>query len=177
MDGVLAASVVGRAVKYSRTIEFIDPHLGKRGRQGRQTRELKRTAEAILYVAEQWSDSSPYHLGDGVDVLIVTRGGDVGAGGFVDPSLASKAISLALKDCDSAGIIRSSKVVFKQDVNPSRFRARFIRAGQHCWSIGHEISDLARLRKPAGQRGDLFIEQDCKLFRKLAADISELPDA
>ena len=177
MDSMLAASIIGRSVKYAKKIEIVDPHIGKRARDGRQTTQLKKTAEAILFVAEQWIDSSPYSTNNGINITVITKGGQVGAGGIIFPEKAGPAIELALRDCDRKGLIGKSQVIFKKDSEPSKFRARFIRAGQHCWSIGHEISDLRQLKKPPGQRGDFFIERDCKLFRKLVCDIYDLPNA
>ena len=178
MQAILAEAIVGRAVKYADEITVIDPYIGKiaRNAEGRTSINLRKFAQAIIFVAEQWSDVSPYATKEGLDVKIITRAGWVSASAYIEPDKARPGIERALSECDSNDIINRVTVIFKQDSKQSSFRARYIKAGAHCWKIDHEIRDLILLRREPGQRGDIAITQDCQTFRAFVADIEGLQE-
>lgn len=178
MKSVLAESIVGRAVKYSDEIIIYDPFIGKLAATARsgQPRNLRKFAQAVVFVAQQWFDVSPYSRGDGVKIKIVTRAGWIPASPHIAPDNAHSRLETALRNCDTDGFIKELDLIFKQDDKQPRFRSRYIKAGQHCWKIDHEIRDLILVKSPRGERGDVSVTQDCQTFRSFVRGIEELPD-
>ena len=165
LDASKLDELLGRFLKYSRSVTIMDKMLGRSAKDGVVG---SRFSNGVEFVAKCWSRNSVYRE-HRLELVVVTVAGNCGAsGGFVDPNKVAQAIRRSL-----AHVATTLKVVLKQDSSPGVFHARFLKVRGRCCKLDPGIDALG---SGVGRSLCLQLDPPCEATNAIALDILKLPE-
>jgi hypothetical protein len=170
LDSRASMLLLGRSVRYARRVTIVERQIGACAKGNFPG--LVRHMRGVAHLAEVWVRCSPY-APQGLELEIVTAGGQMGARGYISGETLRTNIQEALQRAPLPQNVRCV-VTVKQDGVPPLTRDRLIEAKGRCWGVRHGFDCLAMLTAP--QPAVTFIDPDGPGNRDLVTAIRRLPD-